>query len=41
MIHLDTNFLIASLTPLTAESRQVSQWLEAGETVGLSVISSA
>ena len=38
MIHLDTNFLIASLTPSTAESRQVSQWLGAGETIGLSVI---
>ena len=38
MIHLDTNFLIASLAPLSAESRQVSQWLGAGETVGLSVI---
>ena len=38
MIHLDTNFLIASLTPASAESRQVSQWLEAGEPVGLSVI---
>ena len=38
MTHLDTNFLIASLTPATAESRRVSEWLSAGETVGLSVI---
>jgi predicted nucleic acid-binding protein len=38
MIHLDTNFLIASLTPATAEGRRVSKWLGAGETVGLSVI---
>jgi predicted nucleic acid-binding protein len=38
MIHLDTNFLIASLSPPTAESRQVSQWLSSGETVGLSVV---
>lgn len=38
MIHLDTNFLIASLTPATAEGRRVSQWLGEGEIVGLSVI---
>src|SRR5665647_3072173 len=38
MIHLDTNFLLASLMPSTPESRQVSQWLGAGETVSLSVI---
>ncbi len=38
MIHWDTNFLIASLTPTTAESRRVSEWLGAGEPLGLSVI---
>jgi len=38
MIHLDTSFLIAGLTPATLESRRVSQWLTAGETVSLSVI---
>ena len=38
MIHLDTSFLIASLTPETAESRRVSKWLGGGETVGLSVV---
>ena len=38
MIHLDTNYLIASLTPSTVESRHVAQWLGAGEIVGLSVI---
>ena len=38
MIHLDTNFLIASLASATAESQQVAAWISAGETVGLSVI---
>lgn len=38
MIHLDTNFLSASLSPATAESRRVSGWLSAGEAVSLSVI---
>ena len=38
MIHLDTSFLIASLTPASAESRQISQWLLAEESVGLCVI---
>lgn len=38
MIHLDTNFLIASLTPQTAENRRVSEWLQAGDGVNLSVI---
>ena len=38
MTHLDTNFLIASMVPASAESRRVSQWLGAGETLGLSVI---
>jgi predicted nucleic acid-binding protein len=38
MIHLDTNFLIASLTPQSPESQQVVHWMGAGETVSLSVI---
>ncbi len=38
MIHLDTNFLIASVTPMTDENRRVSDWLQAGDKVSLSVI---
>jgi predicted nucleic acid-binding protein len=38
MIHLDTSFLIASLTPGTPENQRVSAWLAAGEHVALSVI---
>jgi predicted nucleic acid-binding protein len=38
MIHLDTSFLIASLTPGTPENARVTAWLAAGEQVALSVI---
>ena len=38
MIHLDTNFLIASLAPGATENQRVSEWLSAGEHVALSVI---
>jgi hypothetical protein len=38
MIHLDTNFLIASLRPQTPESERVSIWLGEGAVVRLSVI---
>ena len=38
MIHLDTNFLVASLTPGTPQNQRVSEWLAAGEHVALSVI---
>ena len=38
MIHLDTNFLIASLTQGTPQNQRVSEWLAAGEQIALSVI---
>jgi toxin FitB len=38
MIHLDTNFLIASLRPQTPESGRVGTWLGEGAVVRLSVI---
>lgn len=38
MIHLDTNFLVASLAANSAQQAQVDAWLMAGETVTLSAI---
>jgi predicted nucleic acid-binding protein len=38
MIHLDTNFLVASLALSSPQQAQVDAWLLAGETVTLSAI---
>lgn len=39
MTHLDTSFLIRSLLSGTPEHRQLTAWLQASETVGISAIS--
>lgn len=38
MIHLDTGYLIRSLIPGTAQDRQLRQWIESGESLGVSAI---
>ena len=38
MIHSDTNYLIRSLVPGSAEETQLSRWWNAGEVVNLSAI---
>lgn len=38
MIHLDTNYLIAAVTPGTPEAAKVAAWIAAGETVSMSII---
>ena len=38
MIHLDTNFLIDALVPGSAQDAQITGWLGAGETLGISAI---
>ena len=38
MIHLDTNFLISSLDPTTAEAQRLDNWTLAGEPVGISSV---
>jgi predicted nucleic acid-binding protein len=38
MIHLDTSFVIRSLARDTAEAAQLTEWLEAGRTFGMSAI---
>src|SRR6266853_6484419 len=38
MIHLDTNFPIDALVPGSAQDAQLTGWLGAGETLGISAI---
>ena len=38
MIHLDSNFLIDALLPGSPQEAQVVQWLDAGETLGISAV---
>ena len=38
MIHLDTNFLIMSLVPGTAQDAHLRKWLAAGEAVGADAV---
>ena len=38
MIHLDTSFLIRALAPGTAEDRKLREWMEEGETLGMSTV---
>ena len=38
MIHLDTNFLIDSLVPGSAQEAQLVGWLGVGETLGISAL---
>jgi predicted nucleic acid-binding protein len=38
MIHLDTNFLIMSLIPGTAQDAQLRKWLASGEAVGADAV---
>ena len=39
MIHLDANFLIASVNRASAEARAIEKWLQGGETLACSTIS--
>jgi hypothetical protein len=38
MIHLDINYLVASLVPGSVQAIQINAWLSAGETLGIAAM---